>query len=57
MGITAERNHDGSYTITAIINDTTGQYRESKQFYGYTKKEAIAIFRERYGKFITQERN
>lgn len=40
--MTIERTFQGAYKISAIVNG----YLVSKQFLGYTKREAIQAFRE-----------
>lgn len=44
MDITVERNHDGAYIISAIVKG----YLETRRYYGYTKKQAVALFKEEY---------
>lgn len=39
--MTIERNHHGAYVITAIING----YLVTRQYYGYTKRDAIREFK------------
>lgn len=36
-----ERNYQGAWVISDII----GGYRVARQYYGYTKREAIRLFR------------
>lgn len=40
--MTIERTFQGAYKISAIVNG----YLVSKQFLGYTKREAIQAFKE-----------
>ena len=40
--MTVERNHEGAYVISDIING----YLVTKRYYGYTKKQAVKLFRE-----------
>ena len=40
--MTIERNHEGAYVISDII----GGYLVTKRYYGYTKREAIKLFKE-----------
>lgn len=40
--MTIERNHEGAYVISDII----AGYLVTKRYYGYTKREAIRMFRE-----------
>ena len=41
-----EKNIHGAYVIADIVTDGYDTWREAKQFYGYTKREAIALYRE-----------
>jgi hypothetical protein len=36
-----EKNNAGAWVISDII----GGYRVARQYYGYTKREAVALFR------------
>jgi len=36
-----ERNYQGAWVISDII----GGYRVARQYYGYTKAQAVALFR------------
>lgn len=36
-----ERNYQGAWVISDII----GGYRVARSYYGYTKREAVALFR------------
>lgn len=40
--MTVERNYEGAYVISDIING----YLVTKRYYGYTKKQAVKLFRE-----------
>jgi hypothetical protein len=42
IDITVERNHAGAYVLSAIH----GGYLVSRQYYGYTKREAVRLFKE-----------
>ena len=45
--ITAERNKvSGHYVVSALVNDGGGAWLLSRQYYGYPKRVAIALFRE-----------
>jgi hypothetical protein len=46
--ITCKKNGYGAWVVTALVSDrfTPFTWFESKQFYDYTKSEAIALFRE-----------
>jgi hypothetical protein len=37
-----ERNYQGAWVISDII----GGYRVARQYYGYTKAQAVALFRD-----------
>ncbi len=41
MTITTNRNRSGGLVLSAIV----GGYLVSRQFYGYTKREALQLFR------------
>lgn len=43
--MTIERNQHGAWVISDIIDG----YRVHRQYYGYTKREAIAEFRAEFG--------
>jgi len=45
MAITVERTHNGFWVISAIVGD----YLETRRYMDYTKKEAIAMFKEELG--------
>lgn len=40
--MTITRNHNGSFTVSAM----RGEYLVSRTYYGYTKREALAIFKQ-----------
>ena len=40
--ITVEKNPEGAYVITALLNDA---YLLTRRYYGYTRREAVARFR------------
>ena len=40
--MTIERNHEGAY----VISDIVAGYLVTRRYYGYTKREAIRMFRE-----------
>jgi hypothetical protein len=40
--MTATRNQYGAWVISTFV----GNYLVSRQYYGYTKREALACFRE-----------
>ena len=45
--ITAERIPlSGHYVVSALVNDGGGAWLLSRQYYGYPKRVAIALFRE-----------
>lgn len=41
-----EKNIHGAYVIADIVTHRGETWRECKQFYGYTKSEAIAQYRQ-----------
>lgn len=41
-----EKNIHGAYVIADIVTDGYDTWRECKQFYGYTKRDAIRLYRE-----------
>jgi hypothetical protein len=41
-----ERNIHGAYIIADMVTYKGETWRESKQFYGYTKRDAMRLFRE-----------
>jgi hypothetical protein len=41
-----ERNIHGAYVIADMVTYKGETWRESKQFYGYTKRDAMRLFRE-----------
>lgn len=41
-----EKNSHGAYVIADIVTDGRDTWREAKQFYGYTKRDAIRLYRE-----------
>lgn len=40
--MTIERNHEGAYVISDIVKG----YLVTMRYYGYTKREAIRLFRQ-----------
>jgi hypothetical protein len=42
--MTIEKTYQGAWRVSAIVGD----YLESRQYFGYTKKEAIAEFKEEF---------
>jgi hypothetical protein len=45
--ITAERNRvSGHYVVSALVSDGHESWHLSRQYYGYPKRVAIALFRE-----------
>jgi hypothetical protein len=42
--MTIERTFQGAYRITGTVNG----YLVSKQYFGYTKREALAAFKAQY---------
>jgi hypothetical protein len=43
--MTTEKNHAGAW----IISDMIGGYRVARQYYGYTKREAVQLFKQQIG--------
>lgn len=37
-----EKNYSGAYVISDVVNG----YLVTKQYYGYTKREAVALFKK-----------
>ena len=44
--MTATRLHNGAWRIYALVEDGSGAYLLTRSYYGYTKREAVARFRE-----------
>lgn len=44
--MTVEKNREGAYVISDII----GGYLVTKRYYGYTKREALAMFKKEVSK-------
>jgi hypothetical protein len=45
--ITAERLHpSGAWNLSAVIGGSYSGYRIARSYYGYTKREAVALFRQ-----------
>jgi hypothetical protein len=42
--LTIEKNGEGAWRIFALVNG----YLESRRFYGYTKREAIQLFKSEF---------
>lgn len=40
----------GAWLVTGLLNDGYQDYYHTKQYYGYTKREAVAMFKEQYEK-------
>jgi hypothetical protein len=50
--ITAERiDGFGGWSISAIVGSISHGYRVQRSYYGYTKREALAMFRQLLGEF------
>ena len=43
--MTIERTYQGAWRVSAIVGD----YLESRQYFDYTKKEAVALFKGEFG--------
>jgi hypothetical protein len=44
LEITTERNREGAWILSAVIG--ANGYRLARSYYGYTKREAFALFRQ-----------
>lgn len=45
--MTIERvRHSGAYVISQFIGEGAGEYLFTRSYYGYTKREAIARFKQ-----------
>ena len=44
--MSVERNYEGAYVISDIVNG----YLVTKRYYGYTKREAVALFKKESAK-------
>jgi hypothetical protein len=44
--VTVSRNHEGAIVVDAICSDGEGSFLETMRFYYYTKKEAVALFKQ-----------
>jgi uncharacterized protein (DUF39 family) len=40
--VSIEKNYSGAYVISDVVNG----YLVTKQYYGYTKREAVALFKK-----------
>lgn len=38
--------HSGAWTLSAVVSDGTGAWREWNTYYGYTKRDAMRMFRQ-----------
>jgi hypothetical protein len=52
LEITTERNREGAWILSACIGGSYSGYRLARSYYGYTKREAFALFRQ-YVKEVT----
>lgn len=43
--MTVEQNHHGAWVVAEVV----GGYRVSRTYYGYTRQEAMRLFREEVG--------
>lgn len=41
---------NGAWLVTGLLNDGCQDYYKTNQYYGYTKREAVAMFMEQYKK-------
>ena len=44
--ITAERNAEGAWILSTITGGSYSGYRLQRSYYGYTRREATALFRQ-----------
>lgn len=44
--MTIAKNHDGAYVISQVVSG----YLITKRYYGYTKREAVALFTQEVSK-------
>jgi hypothetical protein len=44
--VSIEKNYSGAYVISDVVNG----YLVTKQYYGYTKREAVALFKKESAK-------
>lgn len=45
--MTVERvRHSGAYVISQFVGEGAGEYLFTRSYYGYTKREAIARFKQ-----------
>jgi hypothetical protein len=44
--MTTERLHNGAWQVSGMVEDVWGEYLLTRTYYGYTKREAVALFRE-----------
>jgi hypothetical protein len=42
-----DKTIDGAWEITAFLRDRQGEYLHTERFYGYTKREALKMFRQK----------
>jgi hypothetical protein len=44
------KNREGAWVVSALLNDGDwgGAYYHSHQYYGYTKREAVQMYREQF---------
>lgn len=50
MITSVDRTHDGAWEVTAMLRDQLGEYAHSERFYGYTKSEAVELYKEKHSK-------
>jgi hypothetical protein len=46
LEITTERNREGAWILSTITGGSYSGYRLQRSYYGYTKREALALFRQ-----------
>lgn len=52
--VTVEKCRDGGWLVTGLLSDPYGEYFHSHRYDGYTKAEAVAMFREQYRKVLVK---
>ncbi len=43
--MTTERLHNGAWQVSGMVEDAWGGYLLTRTYYGYSKREAVALFR------------
>lgn len=53
--VSAYKNREGAWVVSAMLRDEMGEYYKDHTYYGYTKREAIALFRGVYGRQMVED--